>query len=165
MDLAYYYWFRKQQHRSVIATSFDTYLNASVRSYNVPSTSNVITTNGELRFFAMGSDMPLDRHHEDILSSALVTRCTAASIAFMSMVYASCIDMYDDMSLRPRYTAYGMRPFIFDDMLEHTACITMSHRLDILALIARNNLLVTLGNWYGSRLTSRFFVYYHVAYQ
>ena len=55
--------------------------------------------------------------------------------------------MYDDMSSRPRYTAYDMRPFIFDDMLGHTACIIMSHRLDILAPIARNN-LVTFGNWY-----------------
>ena len=91
--------------------------------------------------------MPLDRHHEDNLSSTLVTRCTAAGIAFMSTEYAICIDIYDDISSRPRYTAFGMRPFIFDDMLEHTACITMSHRLDILAPNARNN-LVTFGNWY-----------------
>ena len=147
MDLAYYYSSRKQHRRSAIMTSFDTNLNASVRTYNVPSTSNVVTTNGELRFFAMGGDMPLDRHHADILSSALVTRCTAAGIAFMSMTYASCIDTYDDISSRPRYTAFGMRPFIFDDILEHTACISMSHRLDISAPIARNN-LVTFGNWY-----------------
>ena len=72
----------------------------------------------------------------------------------MSMAYASCIDMNNDMSLRPRYTAYGMRPFIFDDMLELTACITMPHRLDILATNARNN-LVTLGNWHVRNLNVR----------
>ena len=49
----------KQQRRSIIVTSFDTNLNAPVRSYNVPSTSNVVTTNGELRS-AMRSDMQLD---------------------------------------------------------------------------------------------------------
>ena len=63
MDLAYHYSSRKQHRSSAIMTSFDANLNASVRSYNVPSTSNVVTTNGELRFFAMGGDMPLDRHH------------------------------------------------------------------------------------------------------
>ena len=152
MDWAYYY---SPHRRSVIMAPFDANLSASVRSYNDhTSTSNVITTNGELRSFAMESDMSLVRHHEGILSSALVTRCTAASIAFMSMAYASCIDMNNDMSLRPRYTAYGMRPFIFDDMLELTACITMPHRLDILATNARNN-LVTLGNWHVRNLNVR----------
>ena len=36
--------------------------------------------------------------------------------------------------------------FILGGMLEHTVCIIMSHRLDILAPIAYN--LVTFGNWY-----------------
>jgi hypothetical protein len=46
--------------------------------------------------------------------------------------------------LRPRYTAYGVRPFILDDILEHMVYIIMSHRLDILAPIAPN--LVIFGN-------------------
>jgi hypothetical protein len=75
MDLAYYSVHIQHRRSSIMAPSYAK-LRTLVRSYNVPSTSNVVTTNGELRF-TMRNDIPLDRHDEDILSSASVTRYNA----------------------------------------------------------------------------------------